>query len=102
MTDFREVFAEATGESLFAGTLNIKVTELVPIREHFRIEDPLAAEQDLLFEVCRANGLWAYRIRPCNRQTGEGGHGDDVIEIACSVKIPNADPGGTIDLEFFR
>jgi len=33
----------------------------------------------------------------CNRQTGEGGHGDNVIEISRSVKIPDAHPDRTID-----
>ena len=41
MTDFREVFGEATGESLFAGTLNVRVTELVSIRDILESTTPL-------------------------------------------------------------
>jgi CTP-dependent riboflavin kinase len=65
------VFAEATGETLYPGTLNVKVSESLPIREDFRIEDPLNPEQYLLFEICRISGRWAYRIRPYHRETGE-------------------------------
>ena len=102
MTDFAELFTEATGESLYPGTLNVIVESPLPIKEHFRIKDPMDENQDLLFEICRANGLWAYRIRPLNIRSGEGGHGDATIEIACSQEIPNVGLGKTIDIEFFR
>lgn len=102
ITDFPEVFREATGESLYAGTLNVKIGTQVPIREHFRIQDPVEPRQNLLFEVCRVNGLWAYRIRPCNINTNEGGHGDDTIEIACSQEVPNVGTGSTLEIDFFR
>jgi len=102
MTEFAAAFREATGENLYPGTLNVKVTEPVPIREHFRIGDPIDRNQNLLFEICRVNGLWAYRIRPSNIQTGEGGHGDDTIELACSQEVPNAGHGNVVSIEFFR
>jgi CTP-dependent riboflavin kinase len=105
MTQFPHVFEEATGEKLITGTLNVQVGKRILIREHFRIpgariQEP---EQDLLFEVCRINGLlWGYRIRPYQLLTGEGGHGDDVLEITCSTRIPNASPGSEVIVEFFR
>jgi hypothetical protein len=99
---FREVFKTATGEYLQRGTLNVKVAAPVEIREHFRIDDPFDREQVLQFEVCRANGKWAYRIRPRNIRTGCGGWGDDVIEIGCSEDIPNAAEGNVVDMQFFR
>jgi hypothetical protein len=96
---FPEIFREATGEWLYPGTLNIKVEKPVQIQEHFSVTDPFDPKQKLLLEVCRANGFWAYGIRPFNMETGEGGHGDDTIEIACSEKIPH---DGRVEVEFFR
>jgi hypothetical protein len=55
-----------------------------------------------LFEVCRINRLWAYRVRPCDLNIADGGHGDDVIEIICAQKIPNALPGNPVTLELLR
>lgn len=106
MTDFPEVFRRATGEYLFPGTLNVTVEHEIPVQEHFRIKGVEIDEpdQDLLFEVCRIDGLWAYRIRPLNLLHRGGGHGDDVIEIACAVELrsrPEFDPEN-IELDFFR
>ena len=89
MTKFRDVFKQATGQDLFPGTLNVRVPERIEIKEHFRIrgseiEEP---DQDLLFEICRVNDAWAYRIRPYNLKDGSGGHGDDIIEIACNLEL---------------
>ena len=104
MTNFRNAFRDATGEELFPGTLNVKVDGKMPINEHFRIRGATIGEpnQDLLFEVCRVNGLWAYRIRPYNLQDGTGGHGDDTLEIACCQEIPNVAPGSPVEVAFFR
>jgi hypothetical protein len=105
MTDFPDVLKEATGEELFTGTLNVDVGRGVLIREHFRIQGTRIKEphQDLLFEVCRINGsIWGYRIRPYDVMTGAGGHGDHIIEITSSTCIPNASPGSTVTIEFFR
>jgi hypothetical protein len=101
-TDHPEVFRAATGEYLHRGTVNVRIAEPLQIREHFRIDDPLDPNQVLQFEVCRANGKWAYRIRPLNVVTGCGGWGDDVIEIASSEEIPDAIDGATVRIEFFR
>jgi CTP-dependent riboflavin kinase len=106
MTSYPEVFREATGEELYPGTLNVWVDEAIPIREHFRIwgKDIGEPDQDLLFEVCRVNGIWAYRVRPFVPVTGSGGHGDNVIEIACDRRIQDLegfDPK-RIQLTFFR
>jgi CTP-dependent riboflavin kinase len=102
MTEHAELFREATGECLFPGTLNVQVGQPEPIREHFSIPDPIDAAQDLQFEVCRINGNWAYRIRPINRQTGDGGHGDHILEIACSTELPNAGDGAVVTIGLFR
>lgn len=101
MTNFREAFFRATGEELIQGTLNVDVGKIIPPKEHFRIRGTAINEpqQDLLFEVCRANGLWAYRIRPYCLKTGGGGHGDSILEIACSKMIPN---DGWVEIELFR
>ena len=99
---FAEIFRAATGQDLYRGTLNVRVKDPVEIQEHFRCDDPLDAEQVLQFEVCRANGRWAYRIRPRHKRTGSGGWGDDVIEVACSEEIPKAAEGQTVQIEFFR
>jgi hypothetical protein len=104
MKSFPEVFRRATGEDLYVGTLNVKVGTKVPIREDFRIEgaDIGEPEQDLLFERCSVGDIPAFRIRPFNKQTGEGGHGDDVIEVASSQRIPNAQEGSTVEITFYR
>lgn len=82
MTLYAHVFERATGERLFPGTLNVRVREKVPAVEHFRLVGAEIGEpeQGLLFEVCRINGLWAYRIRPLNLIDGTGGHGDHILE----------------------
>ena len=103
MTQYPEVFERATGEQLYPGTLNINVGTPIPIKEHFRIHGKEINEpdQDLLFEVCRINGLWAYRIRPLDTMGG-GGHGDHIFEISCSQKIPNVRPGTEVEIALFR
>ena len=106
MNNHPQIFEEATGEKLFPGTLNVKIAEKVAIKEHFRIVGKTIGEpdQDLLFEICRLNGKWAYRIRPYNMKTGGGGHGDDVIEIACFERLKGTGlkDGDTVEIEFFR
>ena len=85
MARYPRVFLNATGEVLVEGTLNVNVGRNVPVREDFRIRGSEIDEpgQDLLFEACRINGIPAYRIRPYVLTTGEGGHGDHILEIAC-------------------
>lgn len=102
MNEYPPVFEKATGEHLYAGTLNVNVGKPVPVKEHFRIHgSELNESEEFLFEVCRINGIWAYRIRPLDSK-GEGGHGDHIIEIACSQEIPNVSPGTECEIEFFR
>lgn len=105
MNRHAEVFAKATGEQLFPGTLNIRVAEKVPIKEHFRILGREIGEpdQDLLFEICRVGDKWAYRVRPFHLATGGGGHGDSVLEIACTEQLKGTgfQDGDMIDVEFF-
>jgi hypothetical protein len=105
MTNFPDVFKEATGEQLVPGTLNVDVQKSILIREHFRIQGSRINEpqQDLLFDVCRINGsIWGYRIRPYHVLTGTGGHGDHIIEITSATIIPDASPGSPVTIEFFR
>ena len=104
MTDHAAVFERATGESLFVGTLNIYVGVPIPVKEHFRIRGTEINEpdQDLLFEVCRINQIWAYRIRPFHLLTGGGGYGDHVIEIASRDEVPNVTAGTHVEITFFR
>jgi len=102
MTDFPEVFLRATGEKLLPGTLNVEIEKPLAVKEHFRMPDVMDPEQDLLFEICRVGQIWAYRIRPWNRKTGAGGHGDHIIEITSSQEIPNAGEGSPIEISFFR
>jgi len=104
MTKYPEVFRRATGESLVPGTLNVKVSTKIPVKEDFRIlgRDINEPEQDLLFEICYINSIRAYRIRPYNLHTGEGGHGDDVIEIASAQWIPNTKEGSLVEITFQR
>lgn len=106
MTTYATVFDAATGQKLHPGTLNVKLQEQVAVREHFRIVGAMIgeSEQDLIFEICRLNSKWAYRIRPLNLKNGGGGHGDDVIEIASSeyFKESGLKDGDTVEIEFFR
>jgi CTP-dependent riboflavin kinase len=104
MIAFPNAFSRATGEILFPGTLNIKVDRVIPIKENFRVlgADIGEPEQDLLFEICHVGQIGAYRIRPFNVKTGEGGHGDDMIEIASSQRIPNAHEGASVTITFLR
>jgi CTP-dependent riboflavin kinase len=104
MTNYPDVFRRATGESLFPGTLNVKVDRKIPVREEFRIlgKDIKEPEQDLLFERCSVNNIPAYRIRPYNLRSGEGGHGDDVIEIVSAQEIPNVAEGSIVEITFRR
>jgi CTP-dependent riboflavin kinase len=104
MTDYSEVFAAATGQRLFPGTLNICVDAPVPPVEHFRIRGTEIGEpeQDLLFEVCRVNDIWAYRIRPWHLLTHSGGHGDHILEIAASVELRPGLTGKDVTVGLFR
>ena len=95
-------FQKATGENLYPGTVNVKVGSCVPIREHFRIfGSEIEESEDFLFEVCRINGLWAYRVRPLN-SVGTGGAGDSVLEITCTQKIASVEDGAKVSVELFR
>jgi CTP-dependent riboflavin kinase len=105
MSRYAEVFTKATGQALYAGTLNVKVAQMVPIKEHFRIlgRDIGEPQQDLLFEICRVRGKWAYRVRPFHLGTGGGGHGDNVLEIVCAerLKCDDLQDGDRVDVAFF-
>jgi CTP-dependent riboflavin kinase len=101
MTEYADVFLKATGELLFPGTLNVNVEKSVPVKEHFRIHgSEINWHEDFQFEVCRINGIWAYRIRPLDAMGG-GGHGNHILEIACSQKIADVAPGTEVAIALF-
>jgi hypothetical protein len=102
MREYPDVFYKATGERLIQGTLNIAVDRQIPPKEHFKIRGTEINEpEDFLFEICRINGIWAYRIRPFNPRDGSGGHGDHILEISCSQHLPNK-PGTEVEISLFR
>jgi hypothetical protein len=103
MREYPEVFERATGERLYPGTLNVNIGRPMPVREHFRIRgtEINEREQDLIFEVCRINQIWAYRIRPFHLATGGGGHGDHILEITSSKEIPNVPPRCEVEIALF-
>jgi hypothetical protein len=100
--EFKAAYSKATGEGLWKGTLNVAVNRCIPVKEHFRIrgKEISEPEQDLIFEICRVNQIWAFRIRPYNLCTGAGGHGDNTLEIACSKEIRNVNTD--VEIELFR
>jgi hypothetical protein len=103
MASSPEIYERGVGEPLFPGTLNVRVKRRIPFREHFRIlgreeNDP---SQDLLVEVCLLNGIIAYRICPWNVDSGLGGHGEYLIEIACPQKLPNVSYGSKVEVGLF-
>jgi CTP-dependent riboflavin kinase len=104
MTQYADVFRNATGETLIPGTINIELDKPIPIKEQFRIRgvDIGDSKEDFLFEVCRINGFWAYRIRPHELRTGSGGWGDDVLEISSAHEMPNIAPGSEVEIVLFR
>jgi CTP-dependent riboflavin kinase len=104
MTNYPDVFRRATGVDLFTGTLNVDVGREITIKEDFRIKGTEIGEplQDLLFERCAINGIAGYRIRPFVLATGEGGHGDHVLEICSTQQIPDAAPGNIVQVTLFR
>ena len=102
MCEHPKVFEEATGEPLYPGTINVDVGEEIKIKEDFRIHGrELNEAEDFLFELCHFNGIRAYRIRPLDA-AGGGGHGDHIIEITCSQKIPNVSPGTQVEITLFQ
>jgi len=106
MTRYPQVFERATGERLFPGTLNVDIGTPLPCREDFRIRgsDLDEPDQDLLFEHCLIAGRRAYRIRPYQLQSGGGGHGDHVLEIASADELRPLLAGHehAVEIEFFR
>lgn len=100
--NFCAAYRKGTGEDLWKGTLNVEINRCIPVKEHFRIrgKEISEPEQGLLFEICRVNGIWAFRIRPYNLCTGVGGHGDSTFEIGCSKENPSITTG--VQIALFR
>ena len=98
------VFEQAVGYALYPGTINVRVDRCLPIVEQFRIAGTLIAEpdQDLLFERCRINGVDAVRIRPYQINSGEGGHGDNILEISSGCMVEGVELGAEVEVELFR
>ena len=102
LTTHSKIFAKATGETLFPGTVNVNVGRHVQIREHFRVYGyEIGEPEDFLFEVCRINGIWAYRVRPLDSKGG-GGAGDNVLEITSKTQIPGVQSGAKVKIELLR
>lgn len=104
MASSPEIYERAFGERLFPGTLNVRVERRVPLREHFRIfgiEEKNDPTQDLLVEVCLLDEIIAYRICPWRLESGLGGHGDYVIELACPQKMANMTYGSRVTVSLF-
>ena len=99
-----DAFRRTTGEDLFPGTINVEIAQDLSIRRDFTLPGCDIGEPDrvFFFEVCRIEGVWAYRIRPFNLINGRGGHGDSTLEIACSRQLPDIVPGREIEIAFFR
>ena len=104
MNRFPDVFRTAMGYAPYPGTLNVDVGLPIKIREEFRIRgaDINEPAQDLLFERCAINGIHGFRIRPLDIATGGGGHGDNVLEITCAQKVPNASIESAVQVTLFR
>ena len=100
--EFQAACLKATGEVLVKGTLNVQVSRCIPVKVHFRILGADVGErEDFLFEICRLNGIWAYRVRPCDPISGSGGHGDSTLEIMCSQELDVHD-GMEVEVALFR
>lgn len=104
MFEFGDAFRAATGEYLYPGTLNVQVPRAIPIKEHFRIRACTSGipNQDLLFEICRINRLWAYRIVRLDMKRGKRIHRNSLFEIICAQKLPNIYPGCKVVIELLR
>lgn len=102
--NYPNIFKEATGVDLQPGTINVGIDNLMKVKEDFRIKGSLIGEpnQDLIFEECLINGYPAFRIRPYNIITGEGGHGDDTLEISSETFIPDLVEGSIVEITLFR
>ena len=104
--NYPHIFKEATGVDLYPGTINVGIDHIVKVKEDFRIKGSLIGEpnqnQDLIFEECLINGYPAFRIRPYDIITGEGGHGDDTLEISSETFIPDLGIGSTVDITLFN
>lgn len=99
-----DVFENHTGQELFPGTLNVKIDRQIKVTEDFRIRGTEIGEpaQDLIFERCKINGIEGFRIRPQHLATGQGGHGDETLEIACAQRLPGVEIGAEVEIELFR
>lgn len=102
--EFPQIFRQATGVDLFPGTINVEVdrNEALEIHEEFRSPDPIDSSQVLLFERCTINGFSGFRIRPFNVRDRSGGHGDHIIEVSSTERIPNVEAGALVVLTFQR
>ena len=102
LTEHQHIFEKATGETLFPGTVNVNVGRIVQIREHFRVYGhEVGHSEDFLFEICRINGIWAYRVRPLDAKGG-GGAGDNVLEITCRKRLSGVQTGARVKVELLR
>lgn len=104
MFEFGAAFRAATGEYLYPGTLNVQTLLALPIKEHFRIRacNSGIPDQDLLFEICRINRMWGYRMVRLDVKKRKLVRKNGLFEIICAQKIPNIYPGCDVVIELLR
>lgn len=104
MLQFGDAFRAATGEYLYPGTLNVKLPRAIPIQPQFRIGAEHTGElgQELLFEICRVNRLWAYRMVRIRKRSGRPVRPNGLFEIVCAQKIPGILTGCKVIVELLR
>lgn len=104
MFRFGDAFRAATGEYLYPGTLNVKLQRAIPIQPQFRIRADQTGElgQELLFEICRVNRLWAYRMVRIRKRSGRPVRPNGLFEIVCAQKFPGILPGCKVVVELLR
>jgi hypothetical protein len=104
MRRYPDIFAAATGITLFPGTFNVAISASLPIQEDFRIRGATIGEpeQDLLFEQCLIGNYCGWRIRPLNLLDGSGGHGDRLLELASPMPLAPFFGSGDVAVTFPR
>jgi CTP-dependent riboflavin kinase len=102
MSRHSEAFEKTVGHPLHAGTINVEIDEAIEIREDLRLKgEEISWYEDFIFERCKINGRDGYRIRPIDKN-GDGGHGDNVLEISCAEWVPDVGDGADVVVELFR
>ena len=89
----REVYAAATGEDLYPGSLNVvlDVPWFVPAgAQRLEPSDFRVGGVGMSIVPCAINGLPAFILRSDRNNAGIGNHPPTVIEVAASVRLRDA------------